>query len=132
MYYTQSEAMKKMLAILPAEGKTNDIHIDIDDIKTIVQNGDRYMVLEKKLKTDDASLKAIKNSLKSLPFKNIAGVLVNFELNSNFDIGYIKIFMNIIEEVANEDADIIFGTTTNTSLDEKYLNATILLTGSKE
>jgi cell division protein FtsZ len=57
------------------------------------------------------------------------GVLVHFHIHPNFPLTQIQAAMEIIYDSADEDADVIFGTTTNESFSENEVKITIVATG---
>jgi cell division protein FtsZ len=57
------------------------------------------------------------------------GVLVQFKIHPEFPMLDIYDAMNVVHESADEDADIIFGTTTDESLPIDYAKITIVATG---
>ncbi|QOP45882.1 hypothetical protein [Sulfurimonas paralvinellae] len=59
----------------------------------------------------------------------IAGVLIHFVVHPDLPIMQIAEAMEIIHENAHYEADIIWGTTTDESVGENYVKATILLAG---
>ena len=57
------------------------------------------------------------------------GVLVHFNMHPNFSMIEISEAMNVVRESAHEDADVIFGTSTDHTLAEDYIKITIVATG---
>jgi len=57
------------------------------------------------------------------------GVLVHFHMHPDFPLLEINEAMNVIDESADEDADVIFGTTTDVNLDMDYIRVTLVATG---
>ena len=60
------------------------------------------------------------------------GVLVHFDIHPNYPIMEIGEAMSIIEESADEDASVIFGTTTNTNMAPDEVRITIVATGFED
>jgi len=60
------------------------------------------------------------------------GVLVHFDIHPDYPIMEIGEAMSIIEESADEDASVIFGTTTNPSMDIDEVKITIVATGFED
>jgi len=57
------------------------------------------------------------------------GVLVHFHMHPDFPLLEMNEAMQVIEESADEDADIIFGTTTDETLSMDYIRVTLVATG---
>jgi cell division protein FtsZ len=57
------------------------------------------------------------------------GVLVHFKMHPNFPLMEISDAMNVVHESAHEDAEVIFGTSTDETIPENYIKITIVATG---
>lgn len=57
------------------------------------------------------------------------GVLVHFKISPDFPTLELYEAMQVVNETAHEDADIIFGTSTDPDLPENYVKITIVATG---
>jgi len=57
------------------------------------------------------------------------GVLVHFHMHPNFPMIETSEAMVVVQESAHEDADVIFGTSTDDTLPENYVKITIIATG---
>ena len=57
------------------------------------------------------------------------GVLVHFNMHPDFPTMEIYEAMNVVNESADENADIIFGTSTDETLNPEYIKITIIATG---
>ena len=57
------------------------------------------------------------------------GVLVHFHMHPDFPLTQIQNAMDIIYDSAHEEADVIFGTTTDDTIDENSVKITIVATG---
>jgi cell division protein FtsZ len=83
---------------------------------------------------DEAAVDAVKDAIESPLLDNLTingamGVLIHFTINPNFPLTQIQSAMDIIYDSAHEDADIIFGTTTNENLAENEVKITLVATG---
>jgi len=83
---------------------------------------------------DNAAYEAIKSAIESPLLDNMSingamGVLVHFNMHPDFPIMEIYDAMNVINESADEDADIIFGTSTDDTIAENFIKITIIATG---
>jgi cell division protein FtsZ len=60
------------------------------------------------------------------------GVLVHFDIHPDYPIMEIGEAMSIVEESADEDASVIFGTTTNPNMAIDEVKITIVATGFED
>jgi len=112
----------------------NDINVDFNDLKTVMSHHGLALMGVGETKGENAALEAIKMAIESPLLDDVSidgakGVLIHFTLNENFPLVSIEESMSLIEEKADEDADIIFGTTTDNSLAEDEIKVTIVATG---
>jgi cell division protein FtsZ len=81
----------------------------------------------------DAAKAAIESPLlDNISIDGAMGVLVHFDIHPDYPIMEIGEAMNIVEESADEDASVIFGTTTNESMDIDEVRITIVATGFED
>ena len=130
------EAIKGMLGVVIASGE-NDITLDFKDLKFIMGHGGIAFVGTGESNAKGSATKAIQLAIKnsSLDFDSIdkiAGFLIHFVIHPNLPIIDIIEAMKTIYENAHDEADIIWGTTTDESISKDYVKATILLTGFKK
>jgi cell division protein FtsZ len=83
---------------------------------------------------ENAAYEAIKAAIESPLLDNMSingamGVLVHFHMHPNFPMMATSEAMIVVQESAHEDADVIFGTSTNDTLPEDYVKITIIATG---
>jgi cell division protein FtsZ len=83
---------------------------------------------------DNAAYEAIKAAIESPLLDNMSingamGVLVHFSMHPDFPIMDIYDAMNVVNESADDEADIIFGTSTDSELAGNYVKITIVATG---
>ena len=57
------------------------------------------------------------------------GVLVHFKTHPDYPMDEMNEALGIVHDTANEDADVIFGTTSDESLDKDCVEITIVATG---
>jgi len=127
------EAIKSMLGIVISSGD-NDINLDFDDLKVIMEHGGVAFVGNGEAKGKDSVLEALQFAIKdsSLEFSlinKVAGFLIHFVMHPDFPLMKIAEAMELINERANDEADVIWGTTTDKRLHKNYVKATILFTG---
>ncbi len=112
----------------------NDINVDFNDLKTIMSHQGLALMGVGEIKGENAAFEAVKMAIESPLLDNIAidgamGVLVHYTMHEDYPLVEIQESMSIIEEKADEDADIIFGTTTDNSLSPDEIKVTIVATG---
>jgi len=127
------EAIKGMLGVVISSGD-NDINLDFDDLKVIMEHGGIAFVGTGEFEDENSATQAIKlairnSSLDYALIDKIVGMLIHFVVHPDLPIMQIAEAMEIIHENAHYEADIIWGTTTDESVNENYVKVTILFTG---
>ncbi len=133
-----ARAVGGMSAVVLSHG-VNDINLDFADVQTVMSHRGMAILGVGEAEGDDSAVEAVKNAIESPLLDNLSingamGVLVHFHIHPNFPLTQIQAAMEIIYDSADEDADVIFGTTTNESFAENEVKITIVATGfeSKE
>jgi cell division protein FtsZ len=127
------EAIKGMLGVVISSGD-NDINLDFDDLKVIMEHGGAAFVGTGEFEDENAVTQAIRLAIKnsSLNYDLIdkaAGMLIHLVIHPDLPMMEIAEAMNILYENAHYEADVIWGTTTDKSVSENYVKATILFAG---
>ena len=109
-----------------SEKNENDINIDIADIDMLINGKDKIFV---GLSKNENSIANSINSVKDFnqPLTDAKSVLVHFTLHPNYPIMEVYEAMQSINNSVHEDADVLFGTTSDSSLDEDYIEVSLLL-----
>jgi cell division protein FtsZ len=112
----------------------DDINVDFNDLKTVMSHQGLALMGVGEDKGENAAFNAIKKAIESPLLDNISidgamGVLVHFTLHEDYPLVEMEESMNLIYDKADEDADIIFGTTTDNSLAPDEIKVTIVATG---
>jgi cell division protein FtsZ len=112
----------------------NDINLDFADLKTVMDHKGMALMGVGEHEGDNAAYEAIKSAIESPLLDNMSingamGVLVHFNIHPDFPTMEIYEAMNVINESADDDADIIFGTSTDETLSPEYVKITIVATG---
>ena len=112
----------------------NDINLDFADVKTVMSHRGLALMGAGYATGKNAAYDAAKAAIESPLLDNISidgamGVLVHFDIHPDYPIMEIGEAMNIIEESADEDASVIFGTTTNSNMEPDEVRITIVATG---
>ena len=131
-----SRAVGGMSAVVLSSGE-NDINVDFADIQTIMGHKGMAILGVGEAQGEDAAIEAVKNAIESPLLDNMSingamGVLVHFNMHPDFPLTQIQHAMDIIYDSAHEDADVIFGTTTNKDMPEDEVKITIVATGFEQ
>ena len=115
----------------------NDINLDFADVKTVMGHRGLALMGAGYATGTNAAYDAAKAAIESPLLDNISidgamGVLVHFDIHPDYPIMEIGEAMNIVEESADEDASVIFGTTTDKSMDIDEVRITIVATGFED
>ena len=113
---------------------SNDINLDFADLKTVMNHKGMALMGVGEHEGDNAAYEAIKSAIESPLLDNMSingamGVLVHFSMHPDFPTMEIYSAMEVVNESAHEEADIIFGTSTDENLGEDYVKITIVATG---
>lgn len=115
----------------------NDINLDFADVKTVMSHRGLALMGAGYAVGPNAAYDAAKAAIESPLLDNISidgamGVLVHFDIHPDYPIMEIGEAMNIVEESADEDAAVIFGTTTNENMELDEVRITIVATGFED
>lgn len=128
-----AQAVSGTAGVILASG-VDDINLDFADFKTVMSHRGMALMGMGEASGDNAAYEAIKTAIESPLLDNISingamGVLVHFYMHSSFPLFEISEAMLVVRESAHEDADVIFGTTTDDTLPESYVKITVVATG---
>ncbi|MFT7879232.1 MAG: cell division protein FtsZ [Sulfurimonas sp.] len=115
----------------------NDINLDFADVKTVMSHRGLALMGAGYATGTNAAYDAAKAAIESPLLDNISidgamGVLVHFDIHPDYPIMEIGEAMSIVEESADEDASVIFGTTTNENMEPDEVKITIVATGFED
>jgi cell division protein FtsZ len=115
----------------------HDINLDFADVNTVMSHRGLALMGVGEATGPSAAYEAIKNAIESPLLDNMdingaMGVLVHFHIHPEYPILEISEAMSIVEESADEDAAVIFGTTTNENMDIDEVRITIVATGFED
>ena len=115
----------------------NDINLDFADVKTVMSHRGLALMGAGYSTGNNAAYDAAKAAIESPLLDNISidgamGVLVHFDIHPDYPIMEIGEAMSIVEESADDDASVIFGTTTNVNMDIDEVRITIVATGFED
>ncbi len=128
-----SRAVSGMSAVVLSSGM-NDINVDFADVQTIMSHKGMAILGVGEAEGVDSAVEAVKNAIESPLLDNLSingamGVLVHFHMHPDFPLTQIQNAMDIIYDSAHEEADVIFGTTTDEKIDNNSVKITIVATG---
>jgi len=111
-----------------------DINLDFADLKTVMSHKGMALMGVGEYEGENAAYEAIKSAVESPLLDNMSingamGVLVHFNMHPDFPMMETSEAMIVVQESAHEDADVIFGTSTDDTLPENYVKITIIATG---
>jgi len=112
----------------------HDINLDFADVNTVMSHRGLALMGVGEATGPSAAYEAIKNAIESPLLDNMdingaMGVLVHFHIHPEYPILEISEAMSIVEDNADEDAHVIFGTTTDENMAPDEVKITIVATG---
>ncbi|OQX50285.1 MAG: cell division protein FtsZ [Epsilonproteobacteria bacterium 4484_20] len=115
----------------------HDINLDFADVKTVMGHRGLALMGTGYSTGSSAAYDAAKMAIESPLLDNISidgamGVLVHFDIHPGYPLNGISEAMDIIYDSADEDADVIFGTTTNEGMEIDEVKITIVATGFED
>jgi len=115
----------------------NDINLDFADVKTVMSHRGLALMGVGESQGNSAAYDAAKTAIESPLLDNLSidgamGILVHFHIHPDYPLAEISEAMDIVEENADEDANIIFGTTTSENIPLDEVKLTIIATGFED
>jgi len=115
----------------------NDINLDFADVKTVMSHRGLALMGVGESQGNSAAYDAAKTAIESPLLDNLSidgamGILVHFHIHPDYPLAEISEAMDIVEENADEDANIIFGTTTSEDIPIDEVKLTIIATGFED
>ena len=128
-----SRAVGGMSSVVLSSGNS-DINLDFADVQTVMSHRGMALMGVGQSEGDGAAIEAIKNAIESPLLDNMTingalGVLVHFHIHPDCPLTEISEAMNVVYDAADEDAHVIFGTTTDESIENNRVRITIVATG---
>ncbi len=128
-----AQAVAGTSGVILASGE-NDINLDFADLQTVMSHRGMALMGVGTHTGENAAYEAIKSAIESPLLDNMSingamGVLVHFHMHPDFPLLEMNEAMQVVEESADEDADVILGTTTDATLDVDYIRVTLVATG---
>jgi cell division protein FtsZ len=112
----------------------NDINLDFADLKTVMSHRGMALMGTGEFQGENAAYEAIKSAIESPLLDNMSingamGVLVHYSMHPDYPMMEASEAMYVVEDSADEDADVIFGTSTDATLPVDYIKVTLVATG---
>lgn len=128
-----TRAVSGMSTIVLGSGKS-DINLDFADVKKIMEHRGMALMGIGEAEGEEAAQEAMKNAIQSpllndMTINGAMGVLVHFKFHPDCPLNDINEAMCIVNDAVDEDADIIFGTTSDENIDNNKVQITIVATG---
>ncbi len=131
-----SQAVSGISNVILSHG-ANDINLDFADVKTVMSHRGLALMGVGESQGSSAAYDAAKTAIESPLLDNLSidgamGILVHFHIHPDYPLAEISEAMDIVEENADEDANIIFGTTTSEEFPLDEVKLTIIATGFED
>jgi len=131
-----SQAVGGISNVILSHG-ANDINLDFADVKTVMSHRGLALMGVGESQGSSAAYDAAKTAIESPLLDNLSidgamGILVHFHIHPDYPLAEISEAMDIVEENADEDANIIFGTTTSEEIPIDEVKLTIIATGFED
>jgi len=128
-----SRAVGGMSQVVLSSGDS-DINVDFADVKTVMSHRGMALMGVGQSSGAGAASEAVKSAIESPLLDNMSingalGVLIHFHIPPACPLSDISEAMEIVYESADEDADVIFGTTTDDGMADDSVKVTIVATG---
>ncbi|XPV54064.1 MAG: cell division protein FtsZ [Halarcobacter ebronensis] len=127
------QAVNGMTEVILTPGNS-DINTDFADVKTIMQHKGMALMGIGKAKGDAAAQRALEDAIESPLLDKVSlggakGILIHFNIHPQVSLFAINDVMSKIHETIDSNAEIIFGTTSDNTLETDEVKITIVATG---
>ena len=128
-----SQAVGGISNVILSHGE-NDINLDFADVKTVMSHKGMALMGVGESSGGGAAIDAAKIAMESPLLNDISingamGILVHFHIHPQYPMLEMSDAMETIESNADEEANVIFGTTTDEDLEIDEVKLTIIATG---
>ena len=115
----------------------SDINSDFADVKKVMEHRGMALLGIGESEGEGAAQEAIKNAIQSpllsdITINGAVGVLVHFKYHPDSPFSDIEEAMNLVQKAVDDEADIIFGTTSDESFENNKIQGTIIATGFRD
>ena len=113
------------------------INVDFADVKTVMQYKGMAIMGIGTAKGDNAAQRALENAIKSplldeISLSGAQGIMIHWTVSPKVSMFALSDIMDNIHDTIDGDAYVIFGTTTDNTLDVDEVKITIVATGFQE
>ncbi|RXJ89109.1 cell division protein FtsZ [Arcobacter sp. CECT 8983] len=127
------QAVNGMTEVILTPGNS-DINTDFADVKTIMQHKGMALMGIGKAKGEQAAQRALEDAIESPLLDKVSlggakGILIHFNIHPQVSLFAINDVMSKIHETIDSNAEIIFGTTSDSTLETDEVKITIVATG---
>jgi len=127
------QAVNGMTEVILNPGNS-DINTDFADVQTIMQHKGMALMGIGKAKGDQAAQRALEDAIDSPLLDKVSlggakGILIHFNTHPQVSLFAINDVMSRIHETIDSNAEIIFGTTSDNTLEPDEVKITIVATG---
>ncbi|MBS9782662.1 MAG: cell division protein FtsZ [Arcobacter sp.] len=127
------QAVNGMSEVILNPGNS-DINVDFADVKTIMQHRGMALMGIGKAKGENATQRALEDAIDSplldkVSLNGAKGILIHFNVHPEISLFAINDVMGSINDRMDSNAEIIFGTTSDKSLERDEVKITIVATG---
>lgn len=127
------QAVNGMSEVILNPGNS-DINTDFADVKTIMQHKGMALMGIGKAKGDDAANRALEHAIDSplldkMSLSGAKGMLIHFNIHPQVSLLAINNVMETIHDTIDSNAEVIFGTTSDPTLEKDEVKITIVATG---
>jgi len=128
-----AQAVSGTSGVILSSGE-NDINLDFADLQTVMSHKGMALMGVGEHEGDNAAYEAIKAAIESPLLDNMSingamGVLVHFKMHPDFSMMELAEAMEVVHDSAHEEAEVIWGTSTDENMPESYVKITIVATG---
>lgn len=127
------QAVNGMSEVILNPGNS-DINTDFADVKTIMQHRGMALMGIGKAKGENAAQRALEDAIESplldkMSLNGAKGILIHFNIHPQVSLFAINDVMGTINDRMDHNAEIIFGTTSDRTLETDEVKITIVATG---
>ncbi|AXX94819.1 cell division protein FtsZ [Arcobacter ellisii] len=127
------QAVNGMSEVILNPGNS-DINTDFADVKTIMQHKGMALMGIGRAKGENAAQRALEDAIDSplldkVSLNGAKGILIHFNIHPQVSLFAINDVMGTINERMDSNAEIIFGTTSDSTLEKDEVKITIVATG---
>ncbi|MEN8302976.1 MAG: cell division protein FtsZ [Campylobacterota bacterium] len=128
-----AQAVSGTSGVILSSGE-NDINLDFADLQTVMSHKGMALMGVGEHEGENAAYEAIKAAIESPLLDNMSingamGVLVHFSMHPDFPMMELAEAMEVVHDSAHDDAEVIWGTSTDDTIAENYIKITIVATG---